>query len=83
MPNRHAEHAGQRAHELLLLDKSQRRAWGPGGDEGPKTLVIRTFGTENHVRCWAYSQYLRDERGSHTAETTGWVEPLVMVRREG
>jgi hypothetical protein len=45
--------------------------------------MIRTFGTENHVRCWAYSQYLRDERGSHTTETTGRVEPPVRVRREG
>jgi hypothetical protein len=45
--------------------------------------MIRTFGTENHIRCWAYWQYLRDERGSHTAETTGVVAPPVVVRREG
>jgi hypothetical protein len=43
------------------------------------TLMIGMFGTENHVRCWAYWQYLRDERGSRTAEPTGRVEPPVIV----
>ena len=49
----------------------------------PKTLMIGTSGTKKRLRCWAYCYYLRDERGSHTAETTGVVAPPVMVRREG
>jgi hypothetical protein len=38
-------------------------------------LRIKTSGAENHAQCRAYWQYLRDERGSHTAETTGRSHP--------
>jgi len=38
---------------------------------GPKALVIGTSGAGKRLRWWAYLCYLRDERGSHTAETTG------------
>ncbi len=47
------------------------------------TLMIRTFGSENHLQCRAYWGYLRDERGSHTAEPTGWPKAPAAVRREG